>query len=218
MINAEMCNKIPQLENWEDILTSNVFGLLELIDYKYLLEIIKHAKLGTNYTYNLVDQFSGRQIKSLKLWHRFGKDEPDIYITLDDGTSFVIEVKYYSGEHNKKKKTNDDKKEYEEGQLKKYLQTTKINYIVYLTASYRSLKELSDDSKTCLDKIYHMHWKDFNKHLKEVLKRNSDGKCETNVIMKISEYLDFKGFDHWHGFEVNYAEIDTNTGGFYGKK
>ena len=40
MIEAEIKNKVPKLESWEDILTSNVFGLLELINYKYLLEIV----------------------------------------------------------------------------------------------------------------------------------------------------------------------------------
>ena len=38
MIEAEMYNKIPKLETREDVLTSNVFGLLGLLNNKYLLD------------------------------------------------------------------------------------------------------------------------------------------------------------------------------------
>ena len=44
MIEAEIKKKIPKLETWEDVLTSNVFGLLELIDYNHLIAIVLKAK------------------------------------------------------------------------------------------------------------------------------------------------------------------------------
>ncbi len=218
MIEAEMQNKVPKFENREDILTSNVFDLLEIIDYKYLLDILGNSEAIYDGKYTkLASKFEKKKIESVKLWKRFKEyGEPDIYITLDDDTSFIIEVKYFGGEHNKKEKNEeeDNSNKYKEtGQLKKYLKITEgneDNFIVYLTTSYMSLKELSDDSKECLESIYHLHWKDFNKYLKEEGKK-PNGRCEKKVIDKVTTYLDFKGFEHWSGFKYDYVDINPNN-------
>lgn len=215
-----MQRKVPKFDNKEDILTSNVFGLLDILDYKYLLQILSNA---TNHKQvSLKERLENKKIKSVELWRWFAKyGEPDVYITLDDETAFIIEVKYFGGEHNKKVVSDEDiNNEYiEMGQLKKYLEITKENnnFIVYLTASYLSLENLSEDSKKCADQIYHLHWKDFNKYLKENCKNNSSYKCEKKVIEKVTNYLDYKGFKHWGGFSYEYDEVDIDIDGFYNK-
>ncbi len=223
MISAETHRKVPKIDNKEDILTSNVFDLLELIDYKYLLNVLKNAR--TESGNKLTHKLENKTIASVQLWKNFKTyGEPDVYVTLDDDTHFIIEVKYFGEEHSNKKNSDNDEdmdeldtQEYKEkGQLKKYLRITENeenNFIVYLTSSYLSLKELSDDSREKIDYIYHIHWKDFNKYLKEHLYLSSG--CEKKILKNITNYLDFKGFEHWNGFRSNYENIITDIGGFY---
>ncbi len=217
MIDAEIKNKIPKLETWEDILTSNVFGLLELIDYKYLLHIVSKAQndKGEKLEYKI----KNKTINTIELWKNF-KDigEPDILVTLNDGTFFIIEVKYFSHEHNNKnekmKKYNfDDKNEEQEnGQLYKYLDIEiegyKSDFIIYLTADYQSIKKIKESkssSRECLEKIYHIHWDEFNEYLHKI--QNLEG-VEKKIINKIVKYLDFKGFEYWKGFKYKKEEYN----------
>lgn len=222
MIEAEIYNKIPKLETWEDILTSNVFGLLDLLDNKYLLEIVSNAKNHNNKQIG----FKGREIKSVELWKYFKNiGEPDIVVTLDDNSFFIIEVKYFSYEHNSKKEHQENvDKEQEKGQLSKYLDIEingkKSDFIIYLTQDYQSLKVIqnSDDkeinSKISLDSIYHIHWNELNEYMTSI--RDVSG-IEKNIIYKIVEYLNFKGFKYWQGFKYNkeYSRLNIRIGRFY---
>ncbi|OQX58298.1 MAG: hypothetical protein B5M52_05755, partial [Helicobacteraceae bacterium 4484_230] len=85
MISAEIHRKVPKIDNKEDILTSNVFDLLELIDYKYLLNVLKNAR--TESGKQLAPKLNNKQITSVQLWKNFKTyGEPDIYVTLSDDT------------------------------------------------------------------------------------------------------------------------------------
>ena len=227
MIEAEMYNKIPKLATWEDVLTSNVFGLLDLLNNEHLIQIVSNAKNHKNEQIN----FKDREIKSVELWKFFKNiGEPDILVTLTDDSFFIIEVKYFSHEHNSKKEvqeSDDKEKKQEKGQLAKYLDieinSKKSDFIIYLTQDYQSLKVIqnSDDkqanSKASLDNIFHIHWDEFNEYLINIKDANG---IEKKVIDKIIEYLNFKGFKYWQGFKYNkeYSTLDTNIGGFYGKE
>jgi len=225
LIEAEMKRKIPKIDNWEDILTSNVFELLNFLDNKYLLEIISSAKNIDSNT--LRDTLKNKKIKNVELWKKFKNiGEPDIVVTLNDDSFFIIEVKYFSGEHNTKKKIQEDtylEEKQLDGQLAKYLNIeingNKGDFIIYLTASYMSLNQLSDDSKKKKDKIFHIHWKDFNKELSK-LSKNDTG-IEQKILEKIIKYLNYKGFVKWNGWELDiskFNEIDTSIGEFYEHK
>jgi hypothetical protein len=253
MIEAEMMRKTPKSENWEDVLTSNVFGLYELVNYKNMLEILKVSK--NIYGDNLNEELSNKVIKDLTFWHyERGIGEPDIVVKCDDGSFFIIEIKYLSdGEHNKKNIEDLDSSSEEidimneeNGQLSKYLDIEliekykKSDFIIYLTADYQSLKKIKksdSSSKNQLNKIYHLHWEDFNKLLINNIELFSG--TERRVLEKISIYLNFKGFEPWSGwnngfmelktaeynsffkasyFNFSFENIDTNIGGFYGNK
>jgi len=222
MIEAEMHNKIPQLETWEDILTSNVFGLLELMEYKYLLDLISMARNHKNDS--IENKLKDRKIRTVELWKYFKNiGEPDILVKLDDGTFFIIEVKYFSHEHNKKNKHiegSNEEDNTEDGQLSKYLNIEidkqKSDFIIYLTADYQSIKHIKDSkstSKECLNSIYHIHWDKFNEYLGKIEKLEG---IEKNIVNKIIKYLNYKGFEHWNGFSYNKAyDIEIITRGFY---
>lgn len=227
MIEAEMYNKIPKLETWEDILTSNVFGLLDLLNNKYLLQIVAKAK---NHKDKQIS-FKDRKIKSVELWRYFKNiGEPDIVVTLDDDSFFIIEVKYFSHEHNVKKEiqeSEDEKLKVEKGQLAKYLDieidNKKSDFIIYLTQDYQSLKVIQNsdakkpNSKARIEDIYHIHWDEFNEYLINIKDING---IEKNIIDKIIEYLNFKDFRYWQGFKYSkqYPKLDTCKRGFYEKK
>ena len=80
MIEAEMKHKVPKLENLEDILTSNVFGLLEFIDYNYLIDIVSKAK--NHQGDSIGNILRDKKIVDVELWNSFGNNgEPDILVT-----------------------------------------------------------------------------------------------------------------------------------------
>jgi len=215
LIDAELKNKIPKLETWEDILTSNVFGLLDLIDYKYLLEIISKAKNIEGTLISDSSLFIGRKVKNLELWKNFKIGEPDIVVTLDNDSFFIIEVKYFSHEHNRKNNKSSENKsikhqdDIKKGQLAKYLDIEikgkQSKFIIYLTQDYQSLKviqnsnESTANSKARINDIYHIHWDDFNEFLINI--RDVNG-IEKKIIDKIIEYLNFKGFTFWRGLNI----------------
>lgn len=225
MIEAELHNKIPKLETWEDILTSNVFGLLDLIDNKYLLEIIFIAK---NIHGDFIkDKLKNKKIKDVELWKNFKNiGEPDIVVTLNDNTFFIIEVKYFSHEHNAKIEPDQEDNIKEKGQLAKYLNIEidkkKDDFIIYLTQDYQSLKVIQNtnknkpNSRARIKDIYHIHWSDFNKYLIKI--KNIEG-IEKRIVDKIIEYLNFKGFLYWEGFRFKKEyKIKLINRGFYDRK
>ncbi len=214
MISAEMKGKVPRLANREDILTSNVFDLLGLIDYKFLADILANAR---NIDGKRCRQLDGKTVKDVELWKRVGMDEPDACITLKDGTKFVLEIKYFSGEHNKEVENEAGKRE-TQGQLKKYIDETGSPFLIYLTQNYRALKDLNEESKTYGKRIYHIHWEEFNGHLQQHARKCTG--FEKKVLDRLTEYLDFKGFFPWEGFKFLeiYKRIDTKgiDGFFHG--
>ena len=214
MIDAEMRQKLPIAESREDVLTSNVFGLLELVEYKGLIEILATARNINGETCEKL-QNKHLKIENVELWKNFGGVEPDVFVTLEDGTQFVIEVKYYGGEHNKRIVEEDEERI--QGQLKKYMEITDTDFLIYLTQNYSALKELSENSREKEDQIYHIHWEEFNDELKKVKKLQG---CEKNVFEKLIDYLDFKGFEIWQGFQYRPEkyDIDLTMKGFYNDK
>ena len=215
MIDAEMRGKLPIAESREDVLTSNVFGLLELVEYKGLIEILATVRNINGETCEKL-QNKHLKIENVELWKNFGGVEPDVFVTLEDGTQFVIEVKYYGGEHNKK--VLEDGERTDKGQLRKYLDATQTNFLIYLTQNYSALKELSEDSREKEDQIYHIHWEEFNEELKKKIKDLH--RFEKKVFEKLIEYLDFKGFEIWQGFQYRPEkyDIDLTVKGFYNDK
>jgi len=220
MINAELHKKIPKLELWEDVLTSNIFGLWELLDYKYLLQFLSFS---TNIDGEKISSFlENKKIIDIKFWPQYrGIGEPDLVVTLNDNSFFIIEIKYFSNEHNKNIDVSETDIGYiEKGQLDKYLDieidNKKNDFIIYLTQDYQSLKYIRDSqssSKNILNNIYHLHWNELNEYL---LKLDSMIGIEKNIVDKMIEYLDFKGFEYWTGFKYEKQyDVEILAKGFY---
>jgi hypothetical protein len=192
LIEAEIRGKVrtgTPIENQEDVLTSNVFGLFDLLGNEYLMEILQEAKRKGEE----IDLHG--KIKQVNLWPRDGFDgsEPDVVIDLKKGDHILVEVKFRSGESG-------------EGQIKKYLDIGgkngfKFSKVVYLTASYDSEKKLHESNRKYENKIYFLHWMDFNRKLKEFIKKNETS-IEQRILFKIHSYLNHKGFSVWDGWKT----------------
>lgn len=241
MIDTEIRGKTPVFENKEDILTSNVFGLLGLMDYKYLPKLLDHARNLENNALEFGNLIKGFKVRDLKLWKPFdsqwGKyEEPDVYVEFYNGEetkTVIIEIKYTSGESIKQ--SNSQKV----GQLKRYIEAAGADYLIYLTASYLSVKNLQEDNLEYKGRIFHIHWETLAQKVKEIAE-DEEG-IQKNILRKLTDYLDFKGFTSWQRwnmdflnitpkeckgsffhpsyFHFNLEHIDTNvTGGFYAEK
>jgi Holliday junction resolvase len=221
MIEAEIQGKVSSFENKEDVLTSNVFGLLELVDYYAHLPTLiagAHNIKDTSQSFENVVNIKNLKVTRLTLWKSFdalwGKfEEPDVYVELHDDErvlKIIIEVKYKSPESIK---YVDDT---QIGQLKRYIMATKADYLIYLTASHLSAKHLQTDNLEYGDKIFHIHWEDLNRELKKII--DSKNGIEKKVLQKISDYLDFKGFFGWEQWNMDFLNISSeNTcSSFYG--
>ncbi len=143
MIQAELQGKLSTIENSEDVLTSNVFGLLQYLPKDILSTILSNAKTlsGKRIEFELENY-----IPEYIFWENIGGyGEPDLLIRFrnkdKDELVLCIEIKYYSSKSG----------EGENDQLKRYFEALSISSkekshflgVVYLT-KYPSRKELED--------------------------------------------------------------------------
>jgi hypothetical protein len=210
MIEAEMRNKIRSgipVANQEDVLTSNVFGLLNLINISFLFDILKSSKpQGAQKELLLTGALDGN---GLWFWKNITnqnensnkrRDEPDIYFQTTDGIRVIIEVKYLSGES------------YDE-QLSDYARH--CDHIVYLTPANAMAFETLDKYKSSeiADKLFCLSWTDFNSSLKDLNSRTNG--YERMIINKITNYLDYKHFKAWNGWGKWTEVADLESSKFY---
>ena len=100
MIEAELKGKIPEIDGWEDILTSSVFGILK---YRPLWPILARF-VGAARCYSDADATFGDVLKIISqegchihFWHHTTEyGEPDIILETADA-AVVIEVKFMAG-------------------------------------------------------------------------------------------------------------------------
>lgn len=198
MIYAEYKNKGNQrnLGVCEDILTSNVFFLFEMLNDKILLKVLSNAENISKEKLLFNDE---KKIKKYELWKRNEEQkEPEIYFE-NNNNKYLIEVKYLSEESG-------------ENQLKNYLDTFEPKALIYLTRGNSNAKKTIEKYKD--DRIYWLSWEKVNESLEKILLNNDYGnETEKKIIKKISEYLHYKGFKYWKGWsqmEVNEKEVLGN--------
>lgn len=219
MIDAEIRGKIrsnTHIEQQEDILTSNVFGLMRIIP-DHLIKILANAKYIKDNNKFLEIETSSIVLDSFELWKSFTtegiRDEPDIYFELNNGQKIIVEVKYHSGESNKKKssenkeiETNDEK---EISQLAKYVKH--CDYLIYLTF-FNEHQSQAREKYNENEKIYLMTWREFHQSLKEEMKRTISS-VSLSVLQLIDKYLNHKN-TIWDSWSNNFT-VNISKGSFY---
>ena len=211
MIEAEIRKKIRQgtdISQQEDILTSNVFGLMRMLP-NHLIKILSNAKhIETNEKLTQINS-SAIASNSFELWKIFQnknektdkhRDEPDVYFELENSQKIIIEVKYLSGES-------------DENQLIDYARH--CDYLIYLTffnEHHRSAKRKYLEH----EKIYLLTWREFYSLLKEISKSGSI--IESALISHLLHYLEYKFGSIWDGWSKNLGKTNYLYGGFYSGK
>lgn len=211
MIDAEIRKKIRQgtaVSQLEDVLTSNVFGLMRMIPH-HLIKILANAKhIREN---EKLTQISALSItsNSFELWKTFqnknektnkNRDEPDVYFELDNGKKIIVEVKYLSGES-------------DENQLIDYAEH--CDYLIYLTFFHEHHKR-AKEKYLYHEKIYLLTWREFYSLLRDIPKSNSV--IESALISHLLHYLAYKFGSIWDGWSKNLGKINYPYGGFYSGK
>lgn len=210
VIEAEINRKIRQqqpISTQEDVLTSNIFGLLSLVDM-YLLKILSHAK--PIHPDADIKNFIGKGSidGKIEFWKIFNnqndkngktRDEPDIYFKMRNGNKIIVEVKYYSGESS-------------ENQLEDY--SHHCDALIYLTPDNKIAAETIEKYANN-KKIFWLSWEQF--HIAaELAKTDSEG-LEQKILDMVCRYLEHKNLKYWNGWETD-MERQIFSCLFYGKE
>lgn len=222
MLEAELEGKLPEVENYEDVLTSNVFGTIKYLPFEEgLLQILSEAvNHGTDDNfltyfrskYNL--DISEYMIGEILFWPSIEDyGEPDLVIILkskgNENPNFIlgIEVKYQSHKSGSGE---------ERDQLKRYfesLQNKRSSYndfegeflgIIYLT-SYNAKKEIEEsisyiekshhDDEEVREKFFRMRWKNLTSLFKEIESENPFSKKIYTDIYRLLDKKNLKEFE-----------------------
>ena len=221
MIQAEIHNKLLEIENSEDLLTSNVFGLLKYLPADVFLNILSHAETlsGRKFDCSLL----GGYIPKFIFWENIKcYGEPDLIIKFSnkDGheLTLCIEIKYYSS------KSGDG----DNDQLRRYFEALTISTkkrfnflgIVYLT-KYPARKELKDSlyhiKKKKLDnaeeKLFQLRWFEITRSLQEYEGKLNES--EKLMLEDLISYLKHKNFVEFANFSFHKESFNLPPDKFY---
>ena len=220
MIQAELHGKLSEIKNSEDVLTSNIFGLLKYLPNDILLNILDHAKTLSG---KKIELDLKSYIPEFIFWENIkGYGEPDLIIKFHNKVGheliLCIEIKYYSS------KSGDG----DNDQLKRYFEALSISSkekssflgVVYLT-KYPSRKELEDslyyikqkELDDAEEKLFQLRWFEITKSLENyngVLNRHED-----LIVKDLIEYLKYKNFVEFTDFTFQSKDFNFSPDHFY---
>lgn len=207
LIYAEIKKKIPEVKNREDVLTSNVFGMLKLLPDNILIKIINKAVNVRGKGLSLIED----QETKMEFWKRCEYGEPDILIV---GKTFkgIIEAKYYSeksGSAYIEEETNQLKNE-EFDQLAKYWKIIDASieeekFIIYLTNdSCIPINdiEISEQASGHKARIYWLNWTNMHYELIKLKEMQELNITDRKIIDLLEEYFKYKCFTHFVGWST----------------
>ena len=173
----------------EDVLTSNVFGILKNIDYRVLNRILEKAKIPA---------FESKP--TFEFWHKY-KDgtEPDIIIK-SDNMYIIVEAKYLSDfDYGSTHKRPQIVREIEEGKKDAgnrafyYLAVTNEDNIDWYSKIHNS-----DEYINCLKSNYsclcQITWKSIDEVIKDCI--NDVDNTSQNFIADLIQYFNVKGINN----------------------
>jgi len=237
MLKAELKGKLPEVENLEDILTSNFFTLIRYIPFKdCFLKILEQTKDYSSGKRNLLDRLTDKiddldptnySFKKVFFWPNSNVyGEPDIIVILESSIDifpdilFCIEVKYLS------KKSSEE----EGDQLKRYFEAlskkrNRITFsepeisnfkglfmgIIYLTDMEQSEEVIDSINQIKNDLKVNPEESLFELRWKNITKIineiNSEENKYNHLLKDLQEYLIYKNFKDFDGFTIPYEDI-----------
>ncbi len=202
MYLAEIHGKLPSnLEQMEDILTSNVFSFFKYTDRKiFLKEYLE--KLDIKVTANEADN------AQFIFWHRFEENtEPDLVIIV--GNYYLLfEAKYLSGFSKRTEKVEAQLIREIEGGMLEAKNLGKEFRIIAITADYYEKKEKFNDIPPKYRKyLKWTNWQGVASFLCCILENNNISKRQRNFTEDLYNLLirknlrDFRGYDYVYNFK-----------------
>lgn len=193
----------------EDVLTSNVFGFMSMLD-DILLRILGTAVSINDKTCSLKDEIyqSSLLYESFELWKSFynqneetdkKRDEPDVYFELNNGKRIIVEVKFWSDESS-------------ENQLADY--ALLCDYIIYLTQTSQQRNAIN--KYVNISNLYLLDWKEFEKQLSGIEKETKG--IENKIIQKVRAYLRHKIGSYWDGWTKDFSNEEYIHINFYNER
>lgn len=192
----------------EDVLTSNIFGLMRLVP-DHLVKVLTNAKHITANEKLAQINTSPIALNSFELWKKFQnknektekrRDEPDVYFELENNMKIIVEVKYLSGES-------------DENQLIDYAEH--CDYLIYLTF-FNDHHKKAKEKYAHHEKIYLLTWREFYNAIRNIPK--SDSLIESALLEQVAQYLDYKFGSIWDGWVESIGSTTYIHGGFYNGK
>jgi hypothetical protein len=225
LIHAELHGKLPEIENLEDALTSNVFGLISYLPFQEcLLKILEKTKDYTKERNNIINNnknLNNYTKCKIIFWPQSSEfGEPDIVIIVEDRLLFVVEVKYLSSKSDASKE-NDQLMRYfkafsspENRNTFSSIQDFNGTFegLIYLTNLEQ--KNEVEQSITYIEKelpvssrnrIYELRWKDILNAVQDI-KKEEYGK----IIADLKDLLEKKNFLEFEGISNMPKDISLN--------
>jgi len=226
MLIADIKGKLPELENWEDYLTSCVFSSFKYLGSKYLERFLQTARTLDNKSFNIA-------IKKPRFdfWPRFEKSgkctEPDVAIATKKAL-ILIEAKFYAGKSGSGIETEKDKDvQREEIEVRKLLidqlgreyfaakaKSSNFAVIFVTTDSVFPKKDILDTleavkaikgKKEAQDAQKHIFWTKWScaaSVMEDILEEVGHGDSyRYHISAELLEFLDKRNLTEFKGFE-----------------
>ncbi|RDU37089.1 hypothetical protein DRW41_10410 [Neobacillus piezotolerans] len=232
MLKAFVHGKVPsELENREDILTSNVFGTLNYLSNGSLICSLLRNSLNVN---NQTLHIEGENPHvRMWFWPRLERSEPDLLLSLKTDSQtylFLIEVKYFSGKSGEDPEGIEaenilNQKFYDQlareywdlhsGSLYEKIGTeykTAKKALIYLTLNHvfpkkdieNSLRTIREKTDFQNPKLYWLSWLTFHNEM-SVWSPSSGG--DSRIKEDLLRYLERKGIKSFGGFQLVDEEL-----------
>ena len=187
MLQAELHGKLPsEASKSEDVLTSNVFGVMKNCDYNFFLKPWLES-IGLKIPTEDIEK------AKFSFWPSFvDGTEPDVVIDMPN-YFIVIEAKYLSNLGNDKTQLSREISQgAKEAKSKEFL-------LICITSDFDYPEVLPKDKN-----IYWTSWQKLFPFLSNVF-TNSNDNCTTRWLKDLKELLDYKGLTGFTGFENIYT-------------
>lgn len=228
MIQAQLHGKAPSELTWsEDILTSNIFGLLKYLSTPETTVDILRCSFNLDNRSLVIPDDTERIIYFF--WPRLLNSEPDLVLLLDSshGTHVIgIEAKYLSGKSSSEDLNveEDDRNNRQRDQLAREIEDLfepenyqllgiskerilSINMIYLTLESYMPREELQDTINSLRNQenqvdgkevLFWLSWKSIHGVLRERIMQGSDGYIKDDLL----KYLTRKDLISYSGYSV----------------
>ncbi|MFW6002668.1 MAG: hypothetical protein ACOCQD_04945 [archaeon] len=228
MIDAELKGKIPEVQNREDILTSNYFGLLKYCTMRTFSHVFLSAARNLEGKQFNISCIPDNWDFELVFWPRFhDNSEPDLLVLIKNSSLqikylFLIEVKYFSQQNMYSASYEFESHKYENQLSREFFNLFQVKnigqfeiakdvkrFLIYLTADY---SVPYDDFSSAINEIKRCEKIDLSNYFLWISWYNLYDKLsnhtgildikqfELSILSDLSDYLKAKNFWSFTGF------------------